>query len=512
MSEAHYTPATIADLQIETAIRENENAEREMAIARLEAENKAFQDNLDRNEREALRRARQQDRVNDQLSEKLKETRRQNARQILQVRAEFGKDLQKINQNTRDQIQNLRNQTNKNIGELRMETRSIYAAHKKATDERFKLVNKDIANLKGNIISIQNDIELIKQDKVQIKEYTINLIKDLQIIINDEMKDERSPFLKKETAPGNVTTKLQHYKSELDSIIRDFNSGQSAEVILQKAGTLYSHFSNDQFVALERERDVNERYRTLIAEYEGLLSYVSNNKLVKIKRQKPENPLFDILENNWKELETEDWEIDIDYWSKGSYQAFLEDHTKKLEVLKQEGYSQAHFVDKDFLDRMENRIQEVQTEYVRITSKARSFAVNSNIREVMAHKMIKKLENLGVSDVKISFEKEDKRSRLHINAMVRGENRHFILGADNDNAEALNTTFLQGDDHHKVSADTFRQTTNDLIEQLNSGQIGINLKSDGGSSVIETGLCSEVKSFENGMTDEALIKVGQKQK
>jgi hypothetical protein len=242
-----------------------------------------------------------------------------------------------------------------------------------------------------------------------------------------------------------------------------------------------------------------------------IINHAENNASFKINALVPEKSCDQKEDNTWSE-EREEKTEEVDYWLHGEFQKILEKRKAFLEEIKKlDSSTGIHpMLTKKYIEELQRSSTRWETDFNEMRQKARSLAVNSNQRMVEAHRTYEALKKkFGSTQKDISFEKDDRRSRVHLSCKVNGYDRHFILGCDQKDPKEILLTVSQGEDHHNSYATIQANELQAVMDTVNR----ISLKDEAGNSPklkrTSGEVCGEVKKYKQGMTETQLKENGQ---
>lgn len=502
MSELHTLRSQVENYENRVQAYEDVETEREYEIARLEAERSATQESLERMRNANEIRLQRQEQINSNLSLELKEVKTSYENNVNKLRTDSLSELYKINTSFEAKIAETKKIHANDLNKLKDVTEELIIEHKAAIDSTVAVLNTSIKSLNIDVESIKKQLSSKNTNK---KVFVNNTIKNLVKLYKFQESDPQSTLKHPDAKPDSIDW-LPIFKNKIENfelILANGIDETELEHLFTKAIIDLNSFEEKLLISNNKAEEIRSKFTSLISRFDALMKHGGSNRRFKITKVKAEDSFKrNSKEEPWPEVK-EDIEEEINFWLKGEYDEKLTSRSSMLCELKKINYLHSS-VTKEFLESMEMRVTEYESDFRDMRKKARHMAVNSNLRLVQAYRTFQMLtEKFGAEEMDITFEKDDPRSRVHLNCKVSGYNRHFIFGMDEENPSSINFTASSGVDHAQPFAELELSegefVTKFITEELNLTGI------DGSSPQVvrkSSGICGNVKEFKNGMTQE----------
>jgi hypothetical protein len=507
MSEIHTLRGQVAGFKNIVQSYEDQAAEQEYELARLDAERAAAEASLQRAIQAEKERAERQAQINDQLRGDMRDIQVKQQNELKKIRQSNNQAIQKLNDKFQKDIDATRQKNANDIKQLRVETKRLIDEHKSAVKRETDKLNNDVKTLSQNIQSIQNKIITDKNEKVN---FVIDAFNALDVLLQVHEVDERSPMKHGDTKPlgfglDQLRDKLNSMRSQMTTNISD----NQLDKLFTDVCISLNDFEEKTWTAHSLANEIKAEFSSILAGMEAIIKHTEKNASFRINALVLEKSCLQKEDNTWSE-EREEKTEEVDYWLQGEFRKILEKRKVFLEEIKKLDSSNGVHpqLTEKFLKVLQESSIRWETDFNEMRQKARELAVDSNQRIVNAHRIYKKLVlyHQG-AEGDIGFEKEDRRSRVHLSCKVGGEDRTFIWGSDPKKPEERLFTISQGEDHEKQYQGIADEELKLLEDSLDlKDNAGNNLKLNKKSSA----LCGEIKKFRTeGMKEEQVKEAGQ---
>jgi hypothetical protein len=502
MSELHTLRSQVENYEDRVQAYEDAETEREYEIARLEAERAATQESLERMHNANEIRIQRQEQININLSLELKEVKTSYENNVNKLRTDSLSELNKINTSFEAKIAETKKTHSNDLNKLKDVTKKLISEHKAAIDSTVTVLNTSIKSLNIDVESIKKQLSSKNKNK---KVFVENAIKNLINLYKYQETDSQSTLKHPDAKPDSIDW-LPIFKNKIENFKLILAMGideTELDHLFIKVMIDLNSFEEKLLISDNKAEEIRSKFTSLVARFDALIKHGESNRRFKISKLKAEDSFKrNSNEEPWPEVK-EDIEEEINFWLKGEYDEKLTSRSSMLSELKKINYLHSS-VTKEFLESMEVRVMEYESDFRDMRKKTRDMAVNSNLRLLQAYRTFQMLtEKFGAEEMDISFEKDDPRSRVHLNCKVNGYNRHFIFGIDDENPSSINFTASSGVDHAQPFAE-LEVSEGEFVTKFITEEL--NLKGKDGSSpqVVRksSGICSNVKEFKNGMTQE----------
>jgi hypothetical protein len=521
MSEIHTLRGRLNRFQDLVEDYENQAAEREYEIARLDAERAAAEASLQRAQQAELDRAKWQAQINNQLQGEMRNLRVKQEEELQKIHRSNNQEIQNLNNKFQNEIAATKQKNANDINQLRIETKNAIDDHKAAVKRVTDNLNKKVGALNTELNKQIQEYQKAQLDAAKTREEKMSIVKNtidaLDFMLSIHEVDERSPMKHKETkAEGFGLDEFRDKLTEYNAQINSNMSESQLDKIFTDIRITFNDVEQSEFTAHAKSNEKRERFSSILAGMDALILVAEKNATFKIDALIAEksNTLND--DNTWKE-EREPREEEVEFWTNGEFKTKLEARKNLLEELKILDRSNGihpNLTD-DFLTGLEKVTKGWEKDFLDIRHKAKRLAVNSNLREVEAYRIVTKLHVQFGSDGRPDIKYEDSakmpsdpRSRIHVNGKFGGKHRHFILDCDSESEDKMGLVASSGHDYN-VNGDITQEEADLIMKYLIES---LDLVDDDGktSQTVKnkSHVCGEVREYSKGMTKVQLQENG----
>lgn len=520
MSEYHTQQLRLAEYERLYSEALDQKYEQERIISRMERQNEATNEQIANLENAYERQNNQFNSVANQLQSNLKQQEERHHQQIAETRKEHVNNLRNVAQNFNSQMGQFKNQvavqfsterknTKAMIDQVKQDSKKMINGVRQELSNRLKEQDQKINKIDLKVDNLRIDVESLKGQNERAAALAKDYYNDIKLLIEQEENSPNSLFKKVSYWKDN-NGPIADLRKRLDFIKNAIDSNDNQTAASQALET-YIQFDSYRKHIMIAHQSVSEKYRALLSEYKVLINAAENSKTIKINGINPKSLKYND-DNKWTE-EPQEIQIDVDFWTGGKLQAFIEKHKPQFEKMNAHEIERNHSIDEKFIDNVREKLlgeeKSTQAEFEAIIKEAKELALTSNLREVLAEKALNRLFNNYRGSCIIEeqgFELGDPKNNYHLRLKINGVERHLILGSNND-PKTITRTIMEGNDY-TGNKEAFQKALNEQIEIMNH-QAGLKFESSGEAIQNHSNACASAKDFiSKGMSKELKESVG----
>jgi hypothetical protein len=522
MSEYHTQQLRLAEYETLYSDALDRNHEQQRLINRIDQQNEATNEQIINLEAAYERQNNQFNQVTNQLQSNLKHQEQRYQEEIKATRKEHVKNLQNVASNFKTQIGDFKNQvanqfaterknTKAMVDKVQQESKKMINGVRNELSNKLKEQDQKINKIDIKVDNLKSDVDKLKDQDQNAALLAKNYYDDIKFLIEQEEKSDISLFKKQSYWKDNnspladLRQRLEIIKGQMDSNNNQIAASASLELYLQ-------YDSHRKHINISHQH-ILEQYRAFLSEYKSLLNAAENSQKVKINGINPTNLSYDINTKKWND-ESQEIEIDVDFWTGGKLKVFIDKHKPQYEKLNTPERERNTQIDEKFIENLREKIlgeeKSAQSEYEAIVKEAKELALTSNLREVLAEKALKRLEDKYKGSLVCNandkgFELGDPKNNFHLRFKISGVERHLILGNSKD-TKTITRTIMEGNDNTGDN-DAFKIALEEQIDVMNES--GLKLETNGEAIQNHSSACTSAENFiSKGMSEENKQSVG----